>query len=136
MQYQGYVNVSSLQRPPPVPTDPAVRERLADAQWQRCTEARELLLGDERVPMTQLCLPDDLRRGLDRDWRVIRTLRFAPEAAQRVLLSGADDGVVDTLVDSAGLMRLVPLKVGTVKHVHPASAGGGTTIGGRAEPYS
>lgn len=126
-QYQAYLDAGSIHREPPVAADPQGRAWVAKALWQRCGESRRLLAGELRVPMTQLCGREDLR-VLDGDWRGIRIFRFAPLMAQRILLGAESDDIVPVEVGAAGVLRLVPLKGGFVRHVVPRSPAGDQVI--------
>lgn len=114
--YDAHVDGGSLHVPPPVGADPALRARLTAAVWERPADVERLLTGDERIPMTQLCARRDLR-ALDPHWPGIQVLRFAPGSAP----GGLADGVLATTADAAGLLRLVPMRAGTVSYAQPAS---------------
>jgi hypothetical protein len=122
--YDAYIGRGSLHLPPPVVVDPTARARLTAGVWQQSGAARRLLTGSPRVPMTQLCGRHELR-ALDPDWRSIEVLRFAP-AAVRTAVDGPTDDVLVSTSDVAGLLRLVPLRRGSVRFTQPTS---GATAG-------
>ena len=104
------------------------RDRLTRLLWRDNPTAAEVLAVGPDDPMRQLCLADDLG-FLERTGRAVPLVRFAPQVARSVLGGGVDEADLcwTSSGHRTGVVRLVPLRAGTIESGWPAAGPGSPT---------